>query len=72
MVDLEVFLSQMSPGNSAKAAELDLNSVSAFKRESITALLSMLMTFGINEEIDRICHDRLKIPLSRNAFGLCR
>jgi WD repeat-containing protein 7 len=62
----------MSPSNSAKAAELDLTSVATAKRENITALLSMLLTYGANEEIDRICRDNLSIQPSYNAIGVSR
>ena len=72
MLDLEVFLDQMAPSISAKAAELDLSSLATAKRENIAALLSMLMTFGANEEIDRICRSSLGIQPTQKAAGVSR
>ena len=71
-MDVEAFLSHLATASTVKAAEAGSSAAAAMRKDNLTTLLSMLLTFGINDEIDKICRDSLGIHPSTSATGLFR
>ncbi|GJE92636.1 WD40 repeat-like protein [Phanerochaete sordida] len=69
VVDVEAFLTQVAAAAAARAAEASASAAAAFRKEALTALLAGLLTFGVSDEIDRICRERLGVSGAVGGAG---
>ncbi|KAH9922915.1 WD40 repeat-like protein [Fomitopsis serialis] len=67
LLDVEAAIRQSSP-SLAEAASTDKASYAGL--DPIRAVLSALLTFGLNKEIDSICRDKLRVDRSGASVGL--
>lgn len=72
VIDIEAFLSRLSAASTTKAAEAGSSAAAAIRKDNLNALLSMLLTFGVNDEIDRISRENLGIEPATGGVGVYR
>ncbi|KAF7799424.1 hypothetical protein EIP86_010659 [Pleurotus ostreatoroseus] len=71
--DLERFLLQIGAGTvppGARSTEFLHGIASTARRDQIRSVLSTLLTFSLNEEIDRLCREKLHIHPSNVSVGI--
>ena len=74
VLDVEALLIHLSTLSHTTSSDTPSSVLASTKRSYLTAALSLLLPFGTNDEIDRICLDRLDVvsSSSRGAAGLAR
>lgn len=72
VLDMEALLLHLATLVHVKANEHPTSVIAAIKHDYIAAVLSIILTFGTNEQIDRVCLDSLGITPSNGATGLAR
>ncbi|EKM49792.1 uncharacterized protein PHACADRAFT_265486 [Phanerochaete carnosa HHB-10118-sp] len=72
VLDVEAFLSHVAAASIVKAGEAGSSAAATLKERNLTALLSMLLTFGVNDEIDRVCRESLGVRPSTGGVGVSR
>lgn len=74
MIDVEAFLAQVAATNQNMISKPDTEAADfvAENKSYIRSTLAALLTRGINHDIDRICHDILKIPVASTILGSVR
>ncbi|KAJ3534487.1 hypothetical protein NM688_g7130 [Phlebia brevispora] len=72
-LDIEAFLLQVGVGTippGARSSEYLTNAAANIRRDNIRSILSAVLTFSLNEEIDRICRENLHIHHSNASVGV--
>ena len=72
MLDVEALLTHLITLAHTKGSDLPTSAIAALKRAYLSAVLSVLLSFGASEEIDRVCLESLAIAPSNAAPGICR
>lgn len=75
VIDVEAFLAQVAATNQTVTSMNPNTEAADFVAENashIRSMLAALLTRGMNHDIDRICHDILKIPAASTILGSVR
>ena len=54
------------------SAHTDTKGDVAAKRDFLRALLGSFLSCGLNDDIDRICHERIGLPKASTVVGMSR
>ena len=68
LLDVEEFIRQCIPPRPASTVDipaLALPDTRSSTRRALCAALSMLLTFGLNDDIDRVCVEKLDLDRTR-------
>ena len=72
ILDVEALLMHLATLTHSKGNELPSSAIAAMTHDYLSAVLSVVLSFGTSEEIDRVCLDNLDIVPSNAICGLSR